>query len=132
MLNIQDTLGQEEFRSLRETWIEEGDGFLLVYSITSRQSFEFLESLREEIVRVKDGKLLTVLLGNKCDLEDQREVGKREGQDLAKAWGIPFFETSAKTRVNVEEAFNELVRELRKERKGILNSKKENKGCLLC
>lgn len=59
-----------------------------------------------------------VLCGNKCDLEADRQVTTGEGQELAKSFGCPFFESSAKTRINVEESFYELVREIRKELQG--------------
>lgn len=60
------------------------------------------------------------LVGNKCDLASERKISTTEGQDLAKSFGIPFFETSAKTRVNVEEVFYSLVREIRKEKKQLM------------
>ena len=93
-----------------------GQGFLMVYSITSRSSFDEITSFREQILRVKDAdKSPMVLVANKSDLENERQVTTGEGQDLAKSFSIPFMETSAKTRVNVEESFFELVREIRKD-----------------
>jgi GTPase KRas protein len=68
-----------------------------------------------------------VLIGNKCDLESDRQVTTQEGQDLAKNFGCPFFESSAKTRINVEESFYQLVREIRKEIQGEQSSKKKGK-----
>ena len=59
-----------------------------------------------------------VLIGNKCDLESERQVTTGEGQDLAKSFGCPFFESSAKTRINVEESFYQLVREIRRDIQG--------------
>jgi len=93
-----------------------GQGFLCVYAITSRSSFDEISSFREQILRVKDSdKVPMVVVGNKCDLESERQVSKAEGQDLAKSFGCPFLETSAKSRINVEESFFELVREIRKQ-----------------
>ena len=93
-----------------------GQGFLMVYSITSRSSFDEITSFREQILRVKDAdKAPMVLVANKSDLENERQVTTGEGQDLAKSFAVPFMETSAKTRVNVEESFFELVREIRKD-----------------
>ena len=73
-----------------------------------------------------------VLVGNKCDLEEERQVTAVEGQDLAKSFGCPIYETSAKARINVEEAFYELVREIRKDNQskngGATSNKKKKKG----
>ena len=88
----------------------------MVYAITSRSSFDEIVTFKEQILRVKDkDKVPMVLVGNKCDLESERQVTTGEGQDLAKSFGCPFFESSAKTRINVEESFFSLVREIRKD-----------------
>ena len=114
-----DTAGQEEYSAMRDQYMRTGQGFILVYAITSRSSFDEIVSFKEQILRVKDkDKVPMVLVGNKCDLESERQVTTGEGQDLAKSFGCPFFESSAKTRVNVEESFYELVREIRKSIQG--------------
>merc|ERR1712072_1093341 len=114
LLDILDTAGQEEYSAMRDQYMRTGQGFLCVFAITSRSSFDEITSFREQILRVKDeDKVPMVLAGNKCDLEDERQVTTAEGQDLAKGFGCPFFETSAKSRINVEEAFYQLVREIR-------------------
>lgn len=96
-----------------------GQGFILTYAITSRQSYDEIHQFREQILRVKDAdRVPIVLCGNKCDLEDERQVTTAEAQDLAKQWQVPFYETSALARINVEEAFFDLVREIRKETGG--------------
>ena len=74
-----------------------------------------------------EDKVPMVVVGNKSDLEEERQVTTAEGQDLSKSFGCPFFETSAKTRVNVEESFYQLVREIRKERQGKAEAQKGKK-----
>jgi len=114
MLEILDTAGQEEFTALRDQWIRDCEGFVIIYSITSRGSFDQVSVFREQVMRVKDAESLPVMLvGNKCDLESLRQTTTEEGQQLAAKLHCQFKEASAKTRVNVEEAFYDLVREIR-------------------
>ena len=102
---------------MRDQYMRTGQGFLLVYAITSRGSFDEIVAFKEQILRVKDkDKVPMILVGNKSDLEPERQVTTGEGQDLARTFTAPFMESSAKTRVNVEEAFFELVREIRKDK----------------
>jgi GTPase KRas protein len=138
LLDILDTAGQEEYSAMRDQYMRTGQGFILVYAIISRASFDEISSFREQILRVKDkDKVPMVLVGNKSDLESDRQVTTAEGQNLAKQFGCPFMESSAKTRTNVEEVFFELVREIRKENEhaagtGSKDKKKKKKGgCLL-
>ena len=75
LLDVLDTAGQEEYSAMREQYMRSGEGFLLVYSITSRQSFEEIQQFQSLILRVKDKDYFPmILVGNKCDLEDEREV----------------------------------------------------------
>ncbi|KAJ6468423.1 ras family-domain-containing protein [Mycena sanguinolenta] len=115
LLDVLDTAGQEEYGAMREQYMRSGEGFLLVYSITSRDSFEEISTFHQQILRVKDQDSFPVIVvANKCDLEYERQVGMNEGRDLAKHFGCKFIETSAKQRINVDEAFTNLVREIRK------------------
>eukprot|EP00732_Lithocolla_globosa_P005762 Lithocolla_globosa_v1_NODE_6206_length_1122_cov_21.157451.p1 type:complete len:208 gc:universal NODE_6206_length_1122_cov_21.157451:1021-398(-) len=113
-LDIIDTAGQEEYRGLwGDKFMRNGDGFLCVYSITSKSSFEELEVFREQIFRAKDDeKCPLIILGNKCDLAEYREVSEAEGQEFAKSSNALFLETSAKENINVEEAFRDLVKHI--------------------
>jgi len=135
LLDILDTAGQEEYSAMRDQYMRTGQGFLCVYAITSRTSFDEVTAFREQILRVKDcDKVPLVICGNKCDLESERQVSKAEGQELAKNFESPFLETSAKARINVEESFFELVREIRKQTNGNKVQKKvakKNKACSL-
>jgi GTPase KRas protein len=113
---------------MRDQYMRTGQGFTLVFAITSRSSFDEIVTFKEQILRVKDkDRVPMVLVGNKCDLESERQVTTGEGQDLAKSFGCPFFESSAKTRINVEESFFALVREIRKDLNKATPGKKSNK-----
>ncbi|CEH14610.1 ras protein [Ceraceosorus bombacis] len=115
LLDVLDTAGQEEYSAMREQYMRTGEGFLLVYSITSRNSFEEITTFHQQILRVKDKDYFPVIIvANKCDLEYERQVGSHEGRELAKHFGCRFIETSAKQRINVDEAFCNLVREIRR------------------
>ncbi|CEO97156.1 Ras family [Plasmodiophora brassicae] len=115
LLDILDTAGQEEFSSMQDQWMRDGKGFLLVYNITARNTFDEVSGLYDKILRSKDQeKVPIVLCGNKCDLVNDREVQTSEGEELAAQWGCPFFETSAKEKINNEECFFQVVREIRK------------------
>jgi len=117
-LDITDTAGQEEYRGLwGDKFMRNGDGFLCVYSITSRSSFEELEVFRDQILRAKDvDKCPIIILGNKCDLQEYREVTEVEGREFAKKSSALFMETSAKERINIEEAFYAIVRNIKESR----------------
>ncbi|KAH0605547.1 uncharacterized protein H6S33_004769 [Morchella sextelata] len=126
LLDVLDTAGQEEYSAMREQYMRTGEGFLLVYSITSRTSFEEIATFQQQILRVKDKDYFPVIVvGNKCDLDNERAVSQQEGRDLARHFSCRFIETSAKSRINVDEAFYNLVREIRrynKEQAGGSNS----------
>jgi GTPase KRas protein len=139
MLEVLDTAGQEEYIALRDQWIRDGEGFVLVYSISSRSSFARIQRFHSQIQRVKEtamagsptypgspisasapmfGQAPVMLVGNKCDRVTEREVSTQEGQALAKELGCDFVEASAKNCVNVEKAFFDVVRQLRRQRQG--------------
>ncbi|GAB5354819.1 hypothetical protein AAMO2058_000152000 [Amorphochlora amoebiformis] len=114
LLDILDTAGQDEFSSMQDQWMRDGKGFLLVYNITDKTSFDNVRTLHDKILRTKDAaKVPVVLVGNKCDLADERVVSESEGKALAVEWSCPFFETSAKEKINNEICFFQLVREIR-------------------
>ncbi|KAG5440071.1 hypothetical protein PCK2_000583 [Pneumocystis canis] len=114
---------------MREQYMRTGEGFLLVYSINNRNSFEEISTFQQQILRVKDkDHFPMIIVANKCDLENERHVGQYEGRDLAKLFRCRFIETSAKQRINVEEAFYSLVREIRRYNKECSGGKTSNVG----
>ncbi|KAG1904874.1 small GTPase superfamily [Suillus fuscotomentosus] len=112
-VEVIDTAGQEEYATLRDQWVREGQGFILVYSIASRSTFERLDVFRQSMLKVKRQKPIFMLVGNKCDKTYEREVSREEGIALARTFGCEFMETSARTAYNVELLFTNLVRALR-------------------
>jgi len=133
LLDILDTAGQEEYSAMRDQYMRTGEGFLLVFAVNNPRSFEDIARYREQIKRVKDAdEVPLVLVGNKCDLPT-RTVDCEQAKELAQAFNIPFVETSAKTRMGVDDAFYTLVREIRKdkERRRSSEDKSVTKCCLI-
>ncbi|KAI1140310.1 ras-2 protein [Hypoxylon sp. FL0543] len=135
MLEVLDTAGQEEYTALRDQWIRDGEGFVLVYSISSRSSFSRIKRFHHQIQRVKEScsasptypgspistatpasAVPIMLVGNKSDRVTEREVSTQEGHALARELGCEFVEASAKNCINVEKAFYDVVRILRRQR----------------
>ena len=133
LMDVLDTAGQDEFAALREGYARKCEGFIFMYSIANRSSFDCLQTFFTRAVqkRSQDSLPLTeipsVLVGNKIDLEHIRVVATQEGEELARENGMVFLETSCKTRVNVEEAFAEIVREIRRSRSPPSNGSKNKK-----
>merc|ERR1712025_891426 len=114
-LDILDTAGQEEFSAMREQYMRSGEGFLLVFSLTERQSFEEVYKFHKQVLRVKDRDEFPMgIVGNKADMDRQRQVSTADCEDVAKQLKTPFIECSAKNRMNVDQAFHELVRLIRR------------------
>eukprot|EP01129_Flabellula_baltica_P003425 TRINITY_DN13189_c0_g1_i1.p1 TRINITY_DN13189_c0_g1~~TRINITY_DN13189_c0_g1_i1.p1 ORF type:complete len:184 (+),score=43.00 TRINITY_DN13189_c0_g1_i1:49-600(+) len=130
ILEILDTAGTEQFTATRDLYMKNGDGFILIYSIIAESTLHDLRSLKARICKVKDMTVVPmVLVGNKCDLEQRREVSKQEGEDLANEFDAVFFEASAKQRTNIEEIFEEIVRQVQR-----ISPKKKRRsggGCVL-
>lgn len=113
--SVLDTAGQEEFSAMREQYMRSGEGFLLVFSVVNRSSFDEIYKFHKQILRVKDRDEFPMLMvGNKVDLEQHRQVWVEQAQELARHLKIPYIECSAKLRMNVDNAFYELVRVVRK------------------
>ncbi|KAI9676476.1 MAG: Ras GTPase ras2 [Caeruleum heppii] len=162
MLEVLDTAGQEEYTALRDQWIRDGEGFVLVYSISSRSSFTRIQKFHHLIQRVKEsasassptatgyaggyggsplspqtsysgvapGPVPVMLVGNKSDRVTEREVSTQEGHALARNLGCEFVEASAKNCINVEKAFYDVVRLLRRQRQQAVPRLLDRKGTI--
>ncbi|KAI5933834.1 GTP-binding protein Di-Ras2 [Manis javanica] len=110
-LEITDTTGSHQFPAMQRLSISKGHAFILVYSITSRQSLEELKPIYEQICEIKGDveSIPMMLVGNKCDESPSREVESGEAEALARRWRCAFMETSAKLNHNVKELFQELL-----------------------
>ncbi|CAF3325997.1 unnamed protein product [Rotaria socialis] len=127
-LEILDTAGTEQFASMRDLYIKNGRGFLVVFSLTSWQSFVDIRTMREQILRVKGTDNVPIcLIGNKCDASLQRQVTPDDALELAQAWSCPYIETSAKLAINVNDTFAEIVREINARIKTKKSRKKKKK-----
>eukprot|EP00061_Rhincodon_typus_P018985 g48396.t1 len=109
-LQITDTTGSHQFPAMQRLSISKGHAFILVYSITSKQSLEELKPIYEQVCQIKGDveSIPIMLVGNKCD-DSLREVQASDGESQAKRWKCGFMETSAKTNHNVKELFQELL-----------------------
>lgn len=105
-------------------YLRKADGVILVYDITNEKSFKLLSKWLGKIETTKN-QFKMVILGNKCDLEDSREVTTNDGKKYAEKNNAPFFEVSAKSDINVKEAFEKVIRDTY-EMKKVKDDKKEN------
>lgn len=117
-IDILDTAGQEDYAAIRDNYFRSGEAFLCIYSILDPDSLAATEELREQVLRVKndDRTVPFLLVGNKSDLETRRVVSQDVAMEQARQWGVPYVETSAKTRQNVDHVFIELMRLIRDRR----------------
>ena len=122
-LNIWDTAGQERFKAITKSFFKAADGLVFVYDVTNKPSFENIKNwIKDAESKANDFKI--IIVGNKIDLNDSREVSFEEVKNLAKKKNCPFFESSAKDKINIDEIFITLLEEILKAQKNIKEEKK--------
>ena len=104
------TSWQERFPSLSANFIKKADGVILMYDITNRESFDTISKWLDDIIDYKERDFPIILVGNKCDLENERKVPKEEGESFANKLNVKFYETSNKDGINIEESSRELIK----------------------
>ena len=111
-LQIWDTAGQERFRNIAKNYFQSSDGFVIVYDIANLESFQTLDYWVEEIKSNYQELSKMILVGNKCDIIQERQVKKEEGKEYAKKKNMKFYEVSAKDGTNVNKAFDTLLKDI--------------------
>ena len=112
-LQIWDTAGQERFKTITSSYYKGAHGIIVTYDITERDSFAKVSEWMSEVDKHAQENISRILVGNKKDLDSQRQVPYEEGKELADHFNVRFLETSAKESVNVEEAFTVMTREIK-------------------
>ena len=111
-LQIWDTVGQDRFRSITKNYYKGANGIVVIYSVTDKQSCRNVKNWVNQIKAEVDEKVTIILVGNKIDDEENREVTTDEGEEIANNLDLQFFECSAKTGENIDSTFKELVKKI--------------------
>ena len=133
-IKIWDTAGQERYRSLTKGFFRNADGIMLVYDVTNSDTYDnlkfWLQSIKNNM-SADMGEIPIIIIGNKIDCKDEREVNFQEAENFWKEQGYPYFETSAKTGENIDETIKFLVKKVIDIKAGIKDNDKENNGNII-
>ena len=112
IFKILDTAGEDDYQTMIDEWIKQANGFLLLFAINDKESYDALKIQIKRINKNNKGDIPCIIVGNKCDLESKRQVNKQEGMDLAQSLGTKYYETSALTdqNGNVKVVFEECAK----------------------
>ncbi len=109
MLEILDTAGTDQFTAMRDLYMKNGDGFIIIYSIIAQSTFNEVVPMIEQIQRVKDRTPPLLVAANKCDMVNERVVSTQDGEQVANQFGALFLEVSAKNRINIDKMYLDLA-----------------------
>lgn len=127
-LQVWDTAGQERFRTITTAYYRGAMGIMLVYDVSNLKSFENISNWIRNIEMHATQDVELMILGNKCDIADKRQVSKEKGEQLALQHSIKFMETSAKANINIEEAFTTLARDIKLKMEKRIEDTNQNRG----
>ena len=137
-VQLWDTAGQERFRTIAKSYYKGAHGIILIYDVTNRKTYDNIKKWLNQIRDEASNRISIILVANKIDCEDTRQVTKEEGETLAKASNLPIFEASAKDSINVNESFQFLIEKINENVSNIItqnvtklnnNKKQDKKGC---
>ena len=123
---IWDTAGQERYKAITSAYYKGAKGAFIVYDISRKNTFDSISRWVSDITATADKKITLILIGNKSDLEDQRQVTKEQGEEKAKEFGLAFLETSASSGDNLEKAFSLMINEVYKKCKEDINAETDD------
>ncbi len=109
---IWDTAGQEKYKAITSAYYKGSKGALVIYDITQKETFANIEKWVNDLKCKGDPKITIIIIGNKNDLEEKRQISKEQGEEKAKSFGCAFLETSAYSGDNIEKAFEMMVKEI--------------------
>ena len=124
-LRLFDTAGQERYKSISANFIKKANGILLIYDITNKASFNSISKWMESIEEISPANTIVIIVGNKIDLETERQVTREEGVRKAKEYDIPFYETSCKSGININQVFTRITKEILNKNENNNNGKGE-------
>jgi small GTP-binding protein len=137
-VQIWDTAGQDRYKSITKSYIKGANGIILIYDVTKRKTFEGIQNWVKQIKEQVSSRVCVALVANKIDEKDKREVTEQEGIRLGKDIGYPFYESSAKDGINIDECFDNLIKQIiinysdmseNNNTKLEVNKKNDSKGC---
>ena len=111
-VQIWDTAGQDRYKSITKSYIKGANGIILIYDVTKRKTFEGIQNWVKQIKEQVSSRVCVALVANKIDEKDKREVTEQEGIRLGKDIGYPFYESSAKDGINIDECFDNLINQI--------------------
>ena len=121
-MQIWDTAGHEKFRTITTSYYKSAHAIIVLYDITDINTFEHVKNWMIDIDKFAKAGVLRLLIGNKIDLNDNRQVTKEAGETLANKYGVNFFEVSAKDNININELFFETAKSLLEKNENMINN----------
>ena len=131
-LEILDTAGEKNYQNMFNSWVNKGDGFILVFAINDKESFDYIKNIKNKINEIKGENIPIILIGNKIDLKDERKIDEKDVKELIKKWNVEFIECSAKENINCDVILNLIAlkwKNYEKNKNNNNNNKNDKSNC---